>query len=72
MTTRFVFPQFSLEGWRLWIIGIAPMGMARVVKTKFWLASILSLFVTSGLITLSCYLLKMSGTACCFLARSSP
>jgi ABC-2 type transport system permease protein len=60
VTTRFVFPQFSLEGWRLWIIGMAPMGMARVVKTKFWLASISSLFVTSGLITLSCYLLKMS------------
>jgi len=60
VTTRFVFPQFSLEGRRLWIIGMAPMGMARVVKTKFWLAGISSLFVTSGLITLSCYLLKMS------------
>jgi ABC-2 type transport system permease protein len=60
VTTRFVFPQFSLEGRRLWIIGMAPMGMARVVKTKFWLASISSLVVTSGLILLSCYLLKMS------------
>jgi len=60
VTTRFVFPQFSLEGRRLWIIGMAPMGMARVVKTKFWLASISSLLVTSGLITLSCYLLKMN------------
>ena len=60
VTTRFVFPQFSLEGWRLWIIGMAPMGMARVVKIKFWLASILSLFVTFGLIMLSCYLLKTS------------
>ena len=43
VTTRFVFPQFSLEGRRLWIVGLAPMGMARVVKTKFWLASIMSL-----------------------------
>jgi ABC-2 type transport system permease protein len=60
VTTRFVFPQFSLEGWRLWIIGMAPMGMARVVKIKFWLASTLSLFVTFGLIMLSCYLLKTS------------
>ena len=60
VTTRFVFPQFSLEGQRLWIVGLAPMGLARVVKTKFWLASVLSLFVTSGLILLSCYLLKMS------------
>jgi len=59
VTTRFVFPQFSLEGRRLWIIGMAPMGLERVVKTKYWLASILSLFVTLGLVTLSCYLLKM-------------
>ena len=60
VTTRFVFPQFSLEGRRLWIVGLAPMGLARVVKIKFWLASALSLAVTCGLILLSCYLLKMS------------
>ena len=60
VTTRFVFPQFSLEGRRLWIVGLAPMGLARVVKTKFWLASVMSFGVTSGLIMLSCYLLKMT------------
>jgi ABC-2 type transport system permease protein len=60
VTTRFVFPQFSLEGRRLWIIGLAPMGLVTVVKTKFWLAGLLSLFVTLGLVTLSCYLLNMS------------
>ncbi len=60
VTTRFVFPQFSLEGRRLWIVGLAPMGLACVVKTKFWLASMMSFVVTSGLIMLSCYLLKMS------------
>ena len=60
VTTRFVFPQFSLEGRRLWIVGMAPMGLARVVKTKFWLAGALSFVVTSGLIMLSCYLLKMT------------
>ena len=68
VTTRFVFPQFSLEGWRLWIIGMAPMGMARVVQTKFWLASVVSLFVTSGLITLSCYLLRMTWDRVLFFA----
>jgi ABC-2 type transport system permease protein len=60
VTTRFVFPQFSLEGRRLWIIGLAPMGLPRVIKTKYWLCSVLSLVVTLGLVTLSCYLLKMS------------
>jgi ABC-2 type transport system permease protein len=60
VTTRFVFPQFSLEGQRLWIIGLAPVGLQRVVKTKYWLASTATLMVTLGLVTLSCYLLRMS------------
>jgi ABC-2 type transport system permease protein len=60
LTTRFVYPQFSLEGRRLWIIGMAPLGLRRVVKVKYWLASIASLAVTLTLITLSCHLLKMS------------
>ncbi|HEX5398826.1 MAG TPA: hypothetical protein VFY06_07240 [Verrucomicrobiae bacterium] len=60
ITTRFVFPQFSLEGRRLWIVGMAPMGLERVVKIKYWLASAISLAVTLPLITLSCWLLKMS------------
>ena len=59
VTTRFVFPQFSLEGRRLWIVGMSPMGLPRIVKTKYWLASTLSLVVTLGLVLLSCYLLKM-------------
>lgn len=60
LTTRFVYPQFSLEGRRLWIIGMAPMGLARVVKVKYWLASCASLVVTLTLSILSSYLLNMS------------
>jgi ABC-2 type transport system permease protein len=60
LTTRFVYPQFSLEGKRLWIVGLAPMGLVQVVKVKYWLASCTSLFVTLGLISLSCYMLDMS------------
>lgn len=60
VTTRFVFPQFSLEGQRIWLIGLAPIGLPRVVFTKYWLASMASLFITLGLVTLSCYLLRMS------------
>jgi ABC-2 type transport system permease protein len=59
LTTRFVYSQFSLEGKRLWIVGLAPLGLVRVVKTKFWLASVASLFVTLGLIWLSCHMLKL-------------
>src|SRR6267143_748623 len=60
LTTRFVYPQFSLEGKRLWIVGMAPLGMARVVKTKYWLATCTSLAVTLSLIWLSCYMLEMT------------
>lgn len=66
VTTRFVFPQFSLEGRRLWIVGLSPMGLARIVMIKYWLASALSLVVTLALVTLSCYLLKMPWTDVAF------
>jgi len=59
LTTRFVYPQFSLEGKRLWIIGMAPLGMVRVVRSKFWLAGVSSLVVTLGLMWLSCHMLRM-------------
>jgi ABC-2 type transport system permease protein len=66
VTTRFVFPQFSLEGRRLWIVGMAPMGLPCVVKAKYWLASLTSLLVTLSLITLSSWLLRMSWERICF------
>lgn len=59
LTTRFVYPQFSLEGKRLWIIGMAPLGMMRVLKVKYWLATATSLVVTLGLMLLSCHMLDM-------------
>jgi ABC-2 type transport system permease protein len=60
LTTRFVYPQFSLEGRRLWIVGMAPLGLVRVVRAKYWLAACTSLVVTLGLISLSCYMLEMT------------
>ena len=68
LTTRFVFPQFSLEGRRLWIVGMAPMGLARVVKTKYLLATAMSLVITVSLIMLSCYLLRMTWDRVLFFA----
>lgn len=59
LTTRFVFPQFSLEGKRLWIIGLAPIGMEKIIRVKFLTASLASLVVTLGLIFLSCHMLLM-------------
>ncbi len=59
LTTRFVYPQFSLEGKRLWIVGLAPLGLARVVLAKFFLATGASLMITLGLMWLSCHMLQL-------------
>lgn len=59
LTTRFVYPQFSLEGKRVWIIGMAPLGLMRVVLTKYVLCTCASLVITIGLVWGSCYMLKM-------------
>jgi len=68
LTTRFVYPQFSLEGRRLWIVGMAPLGLVDVVRTKYWLAAVTSLVVTLGLITLSCYMLELGWARTLFFA----
>jgi ABC-2 type transport system permease protein len=66
ITTRFVYPQFSLEGKRLWIVGMAPLGLVRVVKTKYAMATSASLVVTLGLIWLSCHMLGMDANRTVF------
>ncbi len=45
---------------------MAPMGLERVMKAKYWLMSTLSLVVTLGLMTLSCWLLNMTWTDTAF------
>ena len=59
LTTRFVYPQFSLEGKRVWIVGMAPLGMVRVVLTKYALSTCCSLLITIGLVWGSCHMLQM-------------
>ena len=59
LTTRFVFPQFSLEGKRLWIVGMAPLGLKKVISIKYTLACLVSMAITGTLIFTSCRMLKM-------------
>ena len=59
LTTRFVFPQFSLEGRRIWIIGLAPVGLPRVVLQKFWLSCIASMSITVTLMVASSVMLNL-------------
>lgn len=60
LTTRFVYPQFSLEGKRLWIVGMAPLGLPRVMMTKFLMTTSISLAITGGLILMSCRMLQLA------------
>ena len=60
LTTRFVFPQISLEGKRIWIIGMAPLGMKRTLMTKFLFSTAVSMIVTMALVGASCMMLSVS------------
>jgi ABC-2 type transport system permease protein len=61
LTTRFIFPQFSLEGKRLWIVGMAPCGLKHVLRVKFWLSSALAVAVTLSLVLVSGWKLHLPG-----------
>ncbi len=60
LTTRFVFPQFSLEGRRLWIIGLSPIGMRMVLLQKFSFSCVAATLVTVTIMTASSMMLSLS------------
>ncbi len=53
LTTRFVFPMFSLEGRRFWLIGLMPVGRTLVLWGKLVFSMTASLFVTVTLMIAS-------------------
>ena len=59
LTTRFVYPMFSLEGRRVWILGLSPLGLRRVVWQKFWMSAIVASFITVSLMIASAMMLKL-------------
>ncbi|MHA3775240.1 putative ABC transporter permease subunit [Verrucomicrobiota bacterium sgz303538] len=68
LTTRFVYPQFSLEGRRLWIIGLAPVGLQRVLLQKFLLSCFVALAITVTLMIVSSIMLHLTWTKVAFFA----
>ena len=70
LTTRFVFPQFSLEGRRLWIIGLAPIGMQKVLLQKFWMSCLSAMTITVTLMVVSSLMLHLPWTKVAFFAVS--
>ena len=59
LTTRFVFPQFSIEGRRFWIVGLAPFPLTQVLRQKFWLNLVAATPLTTLLVIISCVSLKL-------------
>ena len=60
LTTRFVFPQFSLEGRRLWILAMSPISMKKIILQKLISSCLITGLLTTLLIFISSSLLKMT------------
>ncbi|MBL9151744.1 MAG: hypothetical protein JNK37_04650 [Verrucomicrobiales bacterium] len=59
LTTRFVFPQFSLEGRRLWILAMSPLSLSWVVMQKFISSTLCTSLAVSSIILVSGNTLKL-------------
>lgn len=53
LTTRFIFPQFSLEGQRLWLLGMSPVPLTRILALKLRLSASILAILTTGLVLVS-------------------
>ena len=53
LTTRFIFPQMSLEGSRFWVVGLAPISVRKILLEKFFLCFVSSTVIAGGLTVLS-------------------
>ncbi len=56
---RFVYPMLSMEGTKAWIIGVAPMRPSSILLEKFFLGTVISLFLTLPLVFLSGWMLEI-------------
>lgn len=63
LTSRFVFPLVSLEGRRIWILGLSPVGLRRILWQKFWLSLATTSVFTVSLAVLSALRLDLDATS---------
>jgi ABC-2 type transport system permease protein len=59
LTTRFVFPQMSLEGRRFWVLGLAPVRRREILLGKFAFSLGGTLAIAETLVVLSNWMLRM-------------
>jgi ABC-2 type transport system permease protein len=53
LTTRFIFPQFSQEGQRMWILGLSPVPLHRLLSLKLRLSASIIALLTTALVVIS-------------------
>ncbi|MCK5528072.1 MAG: hypothetical protein KAI74_00200 [Kiritimatiellae bacterium] len=59
LTSRFVYPQLSLEGQAFWTLGLSPITVGRILMTKFLSALIAMTTISVSLMLLSAYMLDI-------------
>ncbi len=68
LTTRFVFPQFSLEGRRLWILAMSPLNLSSILWQKFLTSTLCSGVIVIGILFLGGYQLRLGFADSAFFA----
>jgi len=61
-TTRFVYPQLSLEGRKFWILGLMPIERKSILYAKFHWSWMTSVFLSLSLILISDVMLRVPGS----------
>ena len=70
LTTRFVYPQFSLEGRRLWILAMSPLRLPGIVIQKFVTSTFYSGILVVFILILSGYNLRLPWRDTLFFATA--
>ena len=70
LTTRFIYPQFSLEGQRMWILGLSPLPLHRVLALKLRLSASVLALVMVTLVVVSGFSLGLPGQRILFFSAS--
>lgn len=66
LTTRFVFPQYSLEGRRLWILAMSPLKVPLVALQKFFLSTTFTSVAVAVVVLISGHTLRLAGQEIAF------
>ncbi|HQZ30105.1 MAG: hypothetical protein KA250_03135 [Verrucomicrobiales bacterium] len=70
LTTRFVFPQFSLEGRRLWILAMSPLKLQSIVMQKFVTSTLCSGLIVIAILFIGGYNLRIGMQDSVFFATA--